>query len=327
MNLSTLHPLYTNPRKAFSGKDYYPGGMVMQGRNFSSEKYRFGFNSKESDNEVYGTANFEDYGMRMYNPRLVRFPSVDPLTFKYPWYSPYQFAGNSPISHIDIDGLEEGNNNKPGENINGINTAAIDQTARRNLFLNEPSQFNTGENKEAVEKMSILLIPEVLTPSAEYIAKQTFKNGCWIGATSKGELKLFNSTFYGNQAVKKTAEYSLRLTNTLTLGTWVIHGLVIGPSAYKALTSEDPTEKMEAIDEFNKSMVMLGIELVNTPAGIAVTVADQIMQTDEFKNNQIQNAREKSEDYGNKNNFKAYRRYENLKKSRDVSHDEVKPRL
>jgi hypothetical protein len=32
---------------------------------------------------------------------------VDPLTRSYPWYTPYQFAGNNPIKFIDLDGLEE----------------------------------------------------------------------------------------------------------------------------------------------------------------------------------------------------------------------------
>jgi hypothetical protein len=34
--------------------------------------------------------------------------SVDPLFESYPFYTPYQFAGNSPILFIDIDGLERG---------------------------------------------------------------------------------------------------------------------------------------------------------------------------------------------------------------------------
>lgn len=32
---------------------------------------------------------------------------MDPLTDSYPWYTPYQFAGNKPIKFIDLDGLEE----------------------------------------------------------------------------------------------------------------------------------------------------------------------------------------------------------------------------
>jgi hypothetical protein len=33
--------------------------------------------------------------------------SVDPLTSKFAWYSPYQYAGNTPIVAIDMDGLED----------------------------------------------------------------------------------------------------------------------------------------------------------------------------------------------------------------------------
>jgi len=65
--------------------------------------YRYGFNDKENDAET----GWQDYGMRQYNPKLGRFFSVDPITAEYPWYTPYQFAGNKPIQAIDIDGLEE----------------------------------------------------------------------------------------------------------------------------------------------------------------------------------------------------------------------------
>jgi hypothetical protein len=36
-----------------------------------------------------------------------RFLSVDPLTKQYPWYTPYQYAGNKPVWKRDRDGLEE----------------------------------------------------------------------------------------------------------------------------------------------------------------------------------------------------------------------------
>jgi hypothetical protein len=32
------------------------------------------------------------------------------LQFKYPHYTPFQYAGNKPISFIDLDGLEEAKN-------------------------------------------------------------------------------------------------------------------------------------------------------------------------------------------------------------------------
>jgi RHS repeat-associated protein len=89
--------------------------MEMPGRNFNGGAYRFGFNGKENDNEVKGDGNEQDYGMRIYDPRLARFLSVDPLTSKYPELTPYQFASNTPIEAIDLDGGETAKNMTPAE--------------------------------------------------------------------------------------------------------------------------------------------------------------------------------------------------------------------
>jgi RHS repeat-associated protein len=82
--------------------------MLEPGRKFAqgNGRYHYGFNGKENDNEVKGEGNQQDYGLRIYDPRLGKFLSVDPLTASYPWYSPYQFAGNNPIKFIDLDGGE-----------------------------------------------------------------------------------------------------------------------------------------------------------------------------------------------------------------------------
>jgi hypothetical protein len=44
--------------------------------------------------------------MRMYDGRIGKFLSVDPMTKTYPWYTPYQFSGNSPIAKTELDGGE-----------------------------------------------------------------------------------------------------------------------------------------------------------------------------------------------------------------------------
>jgi RHS repeat-associated protein len=73
-----------------------------------SDVYRYGFNGKELDEEgMGGGSSTYDYGFRIYNSRLGKFLSTDPLHVSYPWYTPYQFAGNTPIMAIDLDGLEE----------------------------------------------------------------------------------------------------------------------------------------------------------------------------------------------------------------------------
>lgn len=79
----------------------------MPGRTYNASSSTFGFNGKLKDNEVYGSDGTSyDYGFRIYNPRIARFLSVDPLTKSYPELTPYQFASNTPIAAIDLDGLE-----------------------------------------------------------------------------------------------------------------------------------------------------------------------------------------------------------------------------
>ena len=88
------------------GTNVYAFGAPLQGRTYSSGNYRYGFNGKEKDDEVKGAGNEYAYGNRIYDPRLGRFLSVDPLQKDYPFWSVYQFSGNSPIKFADLDGLE-----------------------------------------------------------------------------------------------------------------------------------------------------------------------------------------------------------------------------
>ena len=79
----------------------------MPGRKYSADgTYRYGFNGKENDNEVKGEGNQQDYGFRIYDTRIGKFLSVDPLIKKFPELTPYQFASNRPIDGIDWDGKE-----------------------------------------------------------------------------------------------------------------------------------------------------------------------------------------------------------------------------
>ncbi len=81
--------------------------MLLPNRHGSSDKYRYGFNGKEKDDEIKGEGIHYDYGFRVYDPRISKFLSIDPLFKGYPFYTPYQFAGNKPIMASDVDGLEE----------------------------------------------------------------------------------------------------------------------------------------------------------------------------------------------------------------------------
>jgi RHS repeat-associated protein len=154
--------------------DYYAFGMPSRiASSATGEGYRFGFNGKENDNEVKGFGNQQDYGMRIYDPRVGRFLSVDPLTQEYPWYTPYQFAGNNPIRFIDLDGAEPGDDvskyweNQPqidmtkATTVKGTNSAGFPRNgvwAARQQFAQKPEMFSP-DNQFKIFKQNIM--PEV----------------------------------------------------------------------------------------------------------------------------------------------------------------------
>ncbi len=92
--------------QVLSAINYYTFGMEMPGRMYSSAAYRYGYNGKEKDNELKGNGNSLDYDARIYDPRIGKWLSNDPLQQKYPGLSPYNYVANNPVSFIDPDGKE-----------------------------------------------------------------------------------------------------------------------------------------------------------------------------------------------------------------------------
>ncbi|MEZ5002057.1 MAG: RHS repeat-associated core domain-containing protein [Chitinophagales bacterium] len=89
--------------------DYYPFGMVMPTRSFTSNDggYRFAFQGQEKDSEISGTKGGHlAFKYRIHDARLGRFLSIDPLAADYPFYSTYAFSGNRVIDHVELEGAE-----------------------------------------------------------------------------------------------------------------------------------------------------------------------------------------------------------------------------
>ncbi|MFY7938722.1 MAG: RHS repeat domain-containing protein, partial [Flavobacterium sp.] len=87
-----------------SATDYSPFGAPLAGRSWNGGEYRFGFNSMEKDNEINGSGNAYDFGARIYDGRLGRWMSVDPLERHYACWSTYNSFMCNPIFIIDPDG-------------------------------------------------------------------------------------------------------------------------------------------------------------------------------------------------------------------------------
>jgi RHS repeat-associated protein len=76
--------------------------MVQPGKQYSVNSYRYSFNGKEKDKDI--TLSTIDFESRIFDSRISRFFSKDRFSDKFPSFSPYLYAGNSPISAIDIKG-------------------------------------------------------------------------------------------------------------------------------------------------------------------------------------------------------------------------------
>lgn len=137
-----------------SVSDYYAFGQQMPARIYNAGTYRYGFNGKEKDSATYGEGNEYDYGMRIYNTRIGRFLSVDPMTKSYPSWSPYPFAMNSPVAGVDLDGLE----------FLAINSSMYRMSTEKKTLVSITSDFKIKSQVVDVAKVAVVYenIPAVM---------------------------------------------------------------------------------------------------------------------------------------------------------------------
>jgi hypothetical protein len=88
-----------------SSSDYYPFGAPITGRSYSSMEYRFGFNTQEKTDEISGPGNHNTATFWEYDGRLGRRWNQDPVTHKFPSWSPYSAMACNTIINIDVAGL------------------------------------------------------------------------------------------------------------------------------------------------------------------------------------------------------------------------------
>lgn len=62
-----------------SSTDYYPGGMMMPGRNVEHDWSRHGFNGQMKTDEVYGKGNLNTTKFWEMDTRIIRRWNLDPV--------------------------------------------------------------------------------------------------------------------------------------------------------------------------------------------------------------------------------------------------------
>ena len=83
-----------------------PFGMLLEGRNWAAgSEYKYGFNTQEQDDEVYGNGNLNTALFWAYDTRLGRRWNIDEKI--KPFISGYNCFSNNPIIRVDPKGNDD----------------------------------------------------------------------------------------------------------------------------------------------------------------------------------------------------------------------------
>ena len=104
----------------------------------------------------------------MHDPRIGRFFAVDPLTAKYPWYTPYSFSGNKVIAFVELEGLEEYMTN------DGVSLGKVGDDNSIRIFKTIAS--GSKEANDIREKIHLINVLENETPNdLRHVSALNFK--------------------------------------------------------------------------------------------------------------------------------------------------------
>ncbi len=128
-----------------STQDYYAFGSIMEERGFDegsylSTSYRFGFNGMEREKGINSNSYATKY--RIFDPRLGRWFSLDPLAHVQPYLSPFQSMANNPVQFADPTGaIQDGWRNAEGDIIYND----VDGTAGSMIVYDHSLYFWVGD--------------------------------------------------------------------------------------------------------------------------------------------------------------------------------------
>ncbi|MNU91499.1 RHS Repeat protein [compost metagenome] len=201
------HNAYIVTADVKSYSDYYPFGMQLPNRKGAEgDSYRYGFNGKEKDDELKGKGNSYDFGARMYDSRLGRWLTIDPLAKQFANQSPYNYAANSPIYLLDSDGKVVKLYNAAGELIATISKGktVINKTGKlliediNILSSYEFAKMSYGEHtdlfKELENDSKVLQIREKSNPdgAASFNYNYSYNDVNGNGEIDEGEVSSVN---------------------------------------------------------------------------------------------------------------------------------------
>jgi RHS repeat-associated protein len=268
---ATYTPQYYLP-DIYSVQNYYAFGQNLPQWSSSAlndpKRYRFGFNGKEDEDEW----TKQDYGFRMYDPRVARFLSVDPLASEYPWYTPYQFAGDMPIKFVDLDGLEPASPDQYGTSSEGLpilKSSAIDH--------GDPSH---PDNRREVK-------PQEFTPPPPIAEIKSTPNDRKTDAFSKHNSNVLKTWVADPQALKEGDP--LEWASIIPIGKGIKGAKALGKAIKGADELVDAAKGVEKVAEAAETGItqLKPLGLGSTGRTAAKNIVEQLAMKDVMNNPQL----------------------------------------
>jgi len=161
--------------------NYYPFGLKHKGYNnvITGRDHKWEFQGQETQDEL--GLNWSSFKWRNHDPALGRFFGIDPLAEKYNYQSPYAFAENKVISHIELEGLE------------GIHHTKVNKAGNTSHVIEKNTVILTQKKLKMPKNASERQARRVNRKNSQIVSKNNSRV-----SKIKGELKKFYGGNYQN---------------------------------------------------------------------------------------------------------------------------------
>ena len=197
-------PKNTNPAPYTFGRLAKPQIFDLVSYTFGSIKasvskgeYRYGMNTQEKDNEIYGEGNSYTAEYWQYDARLGRRWNVDPVVKE--WESGYATFHNNPIICVDIKGDDPTTNNKKGDR-------SMKKYERKyNKAAEEISKANPEKSQEQINTEAHKKVED----------NYNHKKWMWVKNQGEGNGSGYNEYFHaGDLFVKNNPDKDVTINRT-----------------------------------------------------------------------------------------------------------------